>query len=103
MVLAEVGDLVAMEELHTAAVAVSVFIGDVGPVGHVAAQDIGLVAFLIADFSGVTTELHGPDAHLFPLIEGHFLNDLVLDGGFGLVLEELASEDFAEFLFVFAG
>ena len=103
MVLAEVGDLVAMEELHAAAVAVRLFVGDVGPVGHVAAQDIRLVAFLIADFSGVTADLHGPDAHLLPLIEGHFLDDLLLDGGFGLVLEELAGEDFAEFLFVFAG
>ena len=51
-------------------------------IGHVAGQDIGLGAFLIADFSGVTADLHGPDAHLFPLIEGQFLDDLVLDAGF---------------------
>ena len=92
-----------MEELHAAAVAVSLFIGDVGAVGHIAAEDIRLVAFLIADFSGVTADLHGPDAHLFPLIESQFLDDLVLDGRFGLVFEELAGKDFAEFLFVFAG
>jgi hypothetical protein len=96
MVLAEVGDLVAMEEFHAAAVTVSLFVGDVGAVGHVAAQDVRLVAFLIADFSGVTADLHGPDAHLFPLIEGQFLDDLILDGRLGLVFEEFAGEDFAE-------
>jgi hypothetical protein len=92
-----------MEELHAAAVAVRVFKGDIGAVGHIAGQDIGLAAFLIADFSGVTADLHGPDAHLLPLIEGQFLDDLVLDRGFGLVLEELSGKDFAEFLVVFAG
>jgi hypothetical protein len=50
----------------------------------------------------LTADLHGPDAHLFPSIEGQFLNDLVLNGGFGLVFEQLAGEDFAEFLFVFS-
>ena len=103
MTLAEAGDLVAAEELRAAAVAVRLFTGDAGPGGHVAAQDVEVGAFAIADFSGVTADLHGPDAHLLPLIEGHFLDDLLLDGGFGLVLEELAGEDFAEFLFVFAG
>jgi hypothetical protein len=103
VVLAQIGDFVAVEEFHAATVAVHFFVGDPGAVGHVALEEVWRVAFLIADFSGVSADLHGPDAHLPPLVEGQFLDELLLDGGFGFVLEDFAGEHFAEFFAVFSG